>query len=320
MIANAGNQTYALQGGALVSGTVNSIQLPSNAKVDYRLEARVTGLRTSGDASIMISAETSKGDFSLQADVQINGEVPAGIFPLTQTSTLLGPTYANCDPSKAKCNSEIPFMFTGVATIRMRNGGEHQTIQPSDNNEDYQKTLPIGIESAYWNPFGKPIVITSLESQTAPSIFLVVTYEEATIQWSSTQVRGVLTGTLGSTPASGYYTLVTNSQEDLFAGKEEDSGNIAFTGSTPSLLNSAGRFSGDTTIPTTSYAPQFPYYDCSAAYGLPTGTCTATGALSSGTFKMHGSQNTRIDGSYNTMWSVPSLFTATIVIGAVEQQ
>ena len=310
MIVNAGNQHYEFGGGELVWGSLFGHAL-SSASVRFGLDARVHGLGASGSGSIEVSAaggdsgghhdgkergpqdgHSNGADFS--ARITITGAIPAAIFPLNPT------TYANCNPAKESCNSEIPIFFSGVATIESHEG--HGPTQ-----------IPVAIESPYWNPFGGPIVITSLDSAKAPSIFLVVSYDRATIGWDGVQLQGGLAGTLGDNPVKGFFGQTVNSQENLMVGREQDAGTIAFFGMSPDRLNAKGQFSGSTSFTLQGKV------DCASQFGLPEGTCTATGAGSDGSFKMSGSHDVRISGTYHTDWSVPSLFTATTVVGAVTQ-
>ena len=302
-ITNAGSQFYSFGGGQLVEGSVFGTNL-SPGHLNFNLFASVHGLSVSGRGSLVLS--TSQGGHSdhdhdpgtgLSAQIYINGAVPAAIFPITVTSLT---SYASCDPTSQHCNSEIPILFTGVATI-MSDGAHHA------------QQIPIAVESPYWSPFGGPIVITSLDSSTNPTIFLVVSYDTASIQWMGVQLQGMIAGTFGTEGVTGSYGQVVNSQENLVAGAEIDGGTIAFVGMSDPVLNAHGFLFGHTGF---SLAGSF---DCSSEFGLPEGTCTATGATSDGSFSMIGSQVVFVSGTYHTVWSVPSLFTQTIVLGAVIQ-
>ena len=295
LITNAGSQAYSFGGGSVVKGSVFSTNI-SPGPVDFNVYATVHGLVVSGKGFLHLSSQGDQGKkgghsddnrgTSLSAQIQITGAVPAAYFPL------------NCDPTTPQCSSEIPLMFTGVAMIE--SGGQDKVQQ-----------IPIAIESPYWNPFGGPIVITSLD--TPPTIFLVVSYHTASIQWSGVQLYGVITGTFGTETVSGSYGQGVNSQENLVSGTEFDSGTIAFADMSDPVLNAHGFFVGHTTV---SLAGK---EDCSGGF-LPKGTCWATGATSDGLFSMIGSQVVFVSGTYHTVWSVPSLFTQTIVLGAVIQR
>ena len=314
MIANAGNQHYDFSGGKLVNGLLFGHRL-SSAQVSFSLDATVRGLQTvSGSGSLQVSPPNGHGgngghtggqadansgysaDASLSVSITITGAIPAAIFPITVTSP---DSYSNCDPQTQKCNSEIPLFFTGFATVSSAAGNGPNRI-------------PIAIESPYWNPLGGPILITSLDGTTVPSIFLVVSYSSATIDWVGVQLQGEISGTFGTEAVTGFYGQGVNSHEDLVSAKESDLGSIAFTGMSDQALNAMGAFVGHTTF---SLKGSF---DCAPQFGLPEGTCTATGATSDGTFGMIGKQAT-IVGKYHTDWSVPSLFTMTTVIGTVIQ-
>ena len=283
LITNAGSQQYGIDGGQLVSGVVNGEPV-SPGPISFNLNAGVHGLTVGGRGSLKLGG--------LSAWITINSAIPAAIFPLS-------PTGANCDPTTGTCNSEIPLLFTGTAFI---NTGSGDPVQ-----------APIGIESAYWDPLGGPIVITSLDTGGF-TFTLVVTYGAATITWSGVQLQGAFQGTLGSEQVAGLYNQVTFSQENLLKGTESDFGSIAFTEATDPTLDAHGFFFGHTVFTAAGGM------DCSMPpfdFPLPEGTCLATGATSNGSFFMSGSQWTSIRGTYQTIWSVPSLFTQTTVIASV---
>jgi len=315
MITNAGTQHYEFSGGELVQGILFGHTI-SSGHVSFNLDATVRGPQAaSGSGTLQVSpanghggdeghtggqADANNGAYSggagFSAKVTITGAIPAAIFPISLSSEK---TYSNCDPQTQKCNSEIPLFFTGIATF-------------GSSGDNGQYKIPIAIESPYWNPFGGPILITSLDSTTSPSIFLVVSYTSATIDWFGVQLQGEISGNFGTETVTGLYGQGVSSHEDLIYAKESDLGSIAFTGMSDAILNAMGGFLGHTTF---SLAGSF---DCAPEFGLPEGTCTATGATSDGTFGMIGKQGTLV-GRYHTDWSVPSLFTLTTVIGAVIQ-
>jgi hypothetical protein len=303
LITNAGDQRYDFGGGQLLQGSLNGNALPIG-QVSFSFSTTVHGLNANGRGSLGTSSShgndgNDKNDwkhankgFSIQ--FTINGAVPAAIFPLTPVSP---GTFANCDPTAQQCSSEIPLLFTGFATVQSANNGDPLSI-------------PIAVESPYWSPFGGPILITSFD--TPPTIALVVTYSRATIMWSGVQLAGGIAGTFGTKPVTGSYNQLTFSQEDLVAGTESDAGSIGFTGMSDPTLNARGAFAGHTTFSLTGS------FDCAAMFGVPDLPCTATGAMSDGSFGMIG-QGATITGTYHTVWSVPSLFTQTTVMGAAIQ-
>jgi hypothetical protein len=295
LITDAGQQHYKVGGGQIVAGEINGQPVDSSDQLSFSLNVMVHGLGTSGTGSLSVSGP----GMSLSAQIPINSEVAAAVFPIDPD------TGASCNPAAQSCNSQIPLLFLGVATVHM---GAGQPLK-----------IPIGIESPYWSPFGGPILITSLESTSAPMLFMVVTYSSASIDWTGVQLQGQFGGLLGAEPVTGSFAQVTNSHEDLVNAIEQDSHTIAFTGASDPVLNAMGTFSGQTTFSLVGSIdcanPSSPVY----FPGLPEGTCTATGASSAGTFQMVGAQGAKIAGTYETAWSVPSLFTSTTVLGAVVQ-
>jgi hypothetical protein len=311
IITNAGKQTYFLSGGQIVSGLVFSKPVPSSDQLNFNLFSNVNGLTTSGFGSLTITNSSNSGgqgdtggwgsndrgdghgshsNTVLSGRIQITDEVPAQVFPVTFS----GVYPVSCT---SNCNSQVPLLFTGSLILGGDGSGQSQSI-------------PIAIESAYWSPFGGPIVISSLDSP--PSIFLVVTYRTATIAWAGVQLQGVLGGNYGSESVTGGYTMTSYSFENLVTANELDAGQISFTGMSDSSLNVGGFYHGSTTFSTAGEQ------DCSLLTSLPEGTCWFTGASSSGSFQMfaHG---LGITGSYSTNWSVPSLTTSSSVTATVTQ-
>jgi len=283
LITNAGNQAYWLGGGQLVSGVINGEPV-SPGHMNFGLTARVHNLAVNGWGFLELSG--------FNAQITINGAIPAAIFPLS-------PDGSNCDPTSGACNSEIPLYFTGMAFVNTGNGDPVQ--------------VPIGIESAYWDPLGNPIVITSLEPGGFTFSF-VVAYSSATITWSGVQLQGGFEGTLGNEPVSGAYSQVTFSQENLLRGTESDFGTIAFADASDASIDGQGHFFGHTTFTAAGGV------DCSMPpfnFPVPEGYCLATGATSNGSFSMTVGHGAFILGTYQTIWSVPSLFTTTTVIASM---
>jgi hypothetical protein len=162
-------------------------------------------------------------------------------------------------------------------------------------------TLPMQFESAFLNPFGGPIFLAS----SGGEIFVVSTYSEARVTWTGTQLGGAVAGSLAGNPVAGSFGMTVNAVEDLKNGVEEDQGTIAFLGMSDPSLNAAGQFEGSSIIPAGS--------DCSAAFGLPPGTCQLTGFSSQGEFSQSAALGGSIHGEYSTQWTVPAVaFTSTV--------
>ncbi|MGI0085846.1 MAG: hypothetical protein ACREBQ_12265, partial [Nitrososphaerales archaeon] len=162
---------------------------------------------------------------------------------------------------------------------------------------------PIGIESASLNPFGAPIIITSLEDQTNPAIVMVTTYNVATIQWRNVQMGGYAGGEIGTNPpVQGEFAMNVNSFENLLTGAEHDHGTISLVLGQQVFT---GRFHGISVVPTATA------FSCNPSLGFP-GTCTMTGLNSRGTMSLFGS-GLRIHGTYQTVWLIPAIgFTSTV--------
>lgn len=284
MIVSAGNQHYAIKGGQLVSGEFGGNPIAAG-RASFSLGADVVGLTTTGSASFAVPS----GKPQLSVSVAIYDEVPGQVFPLV--------------PVPGVSPSEVPFFFIGLASVSVQGGSA--------------MSIPVVIESAYWNPFGGPIIIASADiltnpPTTPPALLLLVTYNVATIDWTGVQLGGSVSGTFGPESVSGTYGSVTNSHENLFAGVEQDSGQIFFTGMSEPALDAAGPLHGSTSFNLAGAQ------DCSSITGIP-GTCIFTGASSLGSFQMSGATGLKIHGTFSTMWSVPSITTTTTVAATVTQ-
>jgi hypothetical protein len=327
IIVNGGNQVYNFGGGTVVAGEINGSVLSQGSSINFQINAMVHGLNTGGRGSISVPTSNSNsngnpwnnnnpnnaatpyahhwGQGGLSVQISISGQVPAAVFPLSFS----GITPSNC---VSQCTSEIPLVFTGTATLQ---------------NGSASVSAPVTIESPYWNPFGAPIFITTMDSPAYlggyPTISIITTYTSATILWSGVQLQGQMFGTLGSgsnpVQVSGAYSTTSTSFENLVTGSETDFGTMSFSSMTPSSLNVAGGFMGKTTIPSDSPVGTAGSFDCAQAFGFPEGTCTATGASSAGSFLLFG-HGTSVKGTYSTIWSVPSLNTATTVSATATSQ
>lgn len=294
-IIDAGRQHYVINGGKAVAVYFNGLDL-SKAKVHYSLDATVSGLSAKGEASLNVKGQVGGEKFSLQADITIFDAIPAQAFG----------------------QSMIPIFFVGLADMEVEQGTSHQRIQ-----------LPLLIESPYFNPFGgleHPILISSNDPQSNTALFAIVTYDTATIDWSNVRLGGSLSGTLDNSAVSGQFVMVVHSHEDLVRGVERDEGTIEFLEMSNPVLNSKGSFQGVTTIPTQAYDGQPGPLSCASQFGLPEGTCTLTGAISTGKFSMSNNEvngqnegsNVLIKGTYNTIWTVPSLGFKSLVDASVK--
>ena len=292
-IGAAGDQHYVLaQDGVIAYASIFGKTIkPHSSSLDYSLVADVHGLSVSGHANVHLVASSLDGQkVVLNGKVVIQGMVPAEVFT----------------------SGAIPSAFLGLLTGTVTIGRDSETI-----------ALPVSLESPFINPFGGPIVLATLDVPS--SIVLVTDYNVAKIQYSNVQLFTLsVTGKLGQSPVTaGSAALTTRSIENLVRGTETETGSIAFTGMTPSLLDSSGHYSGSSIIPSenqclstygfepctldcTAYLPLLmgaPSLDLSS---LPTGLCTITGFISSGSFNSVGA-HVVIRGTYTTVWDVPAV-------------
>jgi hypothetical protein len=300
---NVGSQEYHSKGHAATYVSINGQQIPASlTKFEYSIDAQVNGLSVSGEAQFTLSAP----NLNIKAEARLVDMIPAVALPLS------------CDQATlAGCTSAVPGFYVGMGVITV-NGAP---VSPTP--------VPIVIESAYLNPFGNPIFVGTPDG----SISVASKYDTAISVWENVQTGGVVTDSSGS--PLGQLAMTSGLTENLLSAKETDHGQIVLSGFTGpySVLNAAGEFHGRSTIPTAGS------FDCTAATNallallpgfssslLPPGTCTATGSISTGTFNLQSQSNqngngngnnqssdTKIKGTYNTMWSVPAfVFTSTV--------
>ena len=285
-IVNAGPQKWSMSGGILGAAYDTSTPVLAGATwsaVNYSMTANVNGLSTSGTFHLHLYGTTATGQqIVVRVHTTINESIPAVCFP----------SYSITGMCAAGDTSEIPAYFIANGFLRIETG--------STLSQKYPITLII--EDAALNPFGAPIVITSVDG----SLLVVATYSHATTEWMGVQTAGTLTGTFGSTAVSGSFVQSIHTKENYVTGTAQDSGQIALVGMTPSSLDSTGHFQGTSVIPTTGTI------DCSPP-GLP-GTCTETGYSSTGTFTLDPS-GFQLSGNYAVQWPAPSIVFGGTITG-----
>lgn len=295
-----------------------------------------------GDTTVALDAKLSMDNQTTEA-LNIEGGAGVGI-PL------------GCS-SAATCNSFIPAFFAAAGSVQVTvSAGPGAPHSPPSS---FQAEMLL--ESPYLNPWGAPILITSadcLESGGAScAIALAATYKVGTIDWSGSQVAGMMQGSLVSggsvTPVSGTLTLTTNEHEDLVAGTTTDTGTMTFLGfasgvsATPLTLS--GPYHGTSLIPSPAAPSNSPAnqacalevatfgtpcaMDCSSMFGLPvTGVCTVTGFQSTGQFDLQSQPlppvkgqphqpHFSLTGTYSTTWSVPAIgFVSMVPSGTLSER
>lgn len=277
-VVSPGVQSYYQSGGQTAAAYIlgNAIQA-RGSRLTYSLSTVVKGLTASGSASFMLTSFAGPGQkLVVTASITIDSMTPAILFPL------------GCTPG-TDCTSAIPAMFNGTAQLEINENGVVST-----------SSVGVGIESAYLNPFGGPIIIAT----DGNGVIIVATYSQARIQWTGVVMGGTLTGTFGGQQVAGNFGMLVNSTEDLRTGFEMDQGLISFGGMSVPADDSTGAFQGLSTIPRGSAAP---------CPGFPAGTCSITGLQSSGFFSMLTAGGQSVFGQYTTSWGMPAVsFTSSI--------
>jgi hypothetical protein len=285
IIENAGPQDWKMSGGNLVTAVIASSPLVTSwSDLHYSLNATVNGVTSSGTFRFHILGTTADGkNAHLRLNAAVIGSVPGVCFP----------SYSVNGTCTATDTSEIPAYFVVAGTL----------ITGSSSSDATRTSVTLLVEVAALNPFGQPIVISSVDN----SILIVATYNHARTLWGGVQVGGNVNGTMGkaNTPVSGYFAEKIVTTENYVTGVARDQGQISLVGMSPSTLNAQGTFHGTSTIPTVGS------FDCSPP-GLP-GTCLATGFNSIGSFSLTNQKDWSIHGKYNVQWPAPSIiFGGTI--------
>jgi len=289
-IIDAGPQTWTMSGGVL--GLASDSATPTLAgatwsAVNYSMKADVDGLTSSGTFHLHLVGTTAAGhNIGVRVNALINSSIPAVCFP----------SYSLTGVCAASDTSEIPAYFMAFGNLTVRTGHDLSPKYP----------VALVVEDAALNPFGAPIVISSMDG----SFLVVATYAHAHTTWNGVQTGGTVSGSIGSTAVSGNFVQTIHTEENYVTGTAKDSGKISLIGMTPATLDANGRFSGISTIPTTGAI------DCSPT-GLP-GTCSETGYVSTGTFSMDP-QGVQLAGYYSVQWPAPSIVFAGNITAKVQK-
>jgi hypothetical protein len=288
IILSSGAEDYYHTGGQVLAGSVLGQALdPSRSTTHFSVSATVSGVDVSGAATFTIS-QNGPGGTHTQVDgvAVIGGMVPAEQFPL---GCVMG----------TNCTSAIPGVFLGAASVTITVCHGSSSAGACSVNEEL--ALPMEFESAFLDPHGGPILMSSLGGE----VTLVSTYSQARVQWSGTELGGVVSGSLSGSPVAGYFSMNVSATEDLAAGYELDKGSIAFFGMSNPALDAYGTFTGRSTIPLGT--------PCPAELGFPPGTCQVTGFSSSGVFSQSTALGGSVTGSYATTWIAPAVAFTSVV-------
>lgn len=289
-ISSAGNQRWSTSGGDLIVAQLGSETVPPGSTMQYSMTSSVSGLSASGSFQMSITGTTTDGQsVSYTASGPIVGMIPSICFPGYDSPDANG----NCP---ATDSTTIPAFFVAEVSTT-------ETLGSSTTTNE----LTMLIEAPIMNPWSSPIVISSTDG----SVSVVTTYSSATATWSDVQLAGTLSGTYNNgQSATGTFSQVANANENFVTGSETEFGSVTMHGMSPAALNSQGVYVGSSTVPTAGS------YDCSALVGLPEGTCTETGLVSSGSFAMLGHHSV-ITGTYNVNWPAPSVTFSGTITGTV---
>ncbi len=297
IIADAGNQSWAIKDGILVGAQLGQESVPGGSIFDYSFSANVVGLSASGELELMLGGTSLDGQsINLAADGIVVGMIPSICFPSYQPPDSNG----NCQSTD---RSAIPALFE-VASFVNETLGAITT---------HSQTLLL-VEAPILNPFGGPIVISSIDG----SMSIVTTYKHATATWRNVELIGTLDGVVtdgenGNSQlhaVDGMFNQTVNANENFVSGIEEERGSLSFVGMSPSYLDMKGFFRGFSEVPKDGGI------DCSVALGLPEGTCVETGLHSAGIFTLEGFGSHEpplfpengLSGIYVVDWPAPSIY------------
>jgi hypothetical protein len=334
-VTSAGNQNYFIrQNGPALLAVINGDPLATN-HLTYTLNAKQNGLSTSGSATFSLTGQdaVTGASVSVSGTIPISGSISGANLPFGCTTT---PPYTTLAP---QCTSEVPAAFGGAGSVIFsspqtgsqggssgNNGygngfGRWSGNGNGNNSNGPASTEVMTFESAYFNPFGDAITITSLDN----SIIIVTNYTQATIDWTNVvDAATFLPGSvLGSTPITGNMVQVAAEHENLVAGTAQDVGTISLSGvmtasgTAVSSLDANGGYLGTSTIPHVGAS------GCgSSTVVLGIQTCTETGFVDHGSYLMfsgQGQSSSIISGSYTTTWTAPAFAFTSVVTGNVSQ-
>lgn len=287
-VVSVSAQQYLInQSGAFFSATLPAYSITSGT-LDYSLNATVVGETVTGLASFDLNGSLSGGGSITISSGSVNlfSMIAAVCLPNYDTPSAAG----NC---QANDTSAVPAFFVGLATMQVNSTAGNETLA----------NIPMLFESAYLNPFGAPIVISSADS----TIIIVAPYIRATVNWTGAIETGTISGTFGSISVSGKFNQNASEVEDLITGAANDTGSMTFSdvvdshGNSIPVLLASGTYSGNSSIPLAGS------YDCSAELGFPSGSglCTQTGFQSTGSFSLH-TKSYDVIGNYSSSWGVPA--------------
>lgn len=316
-----GSQRLQQSGGMLVGLSIFGSTLnPTTAQIQYKIDASVRGTMVSGNAHFSVIGKTTAGeDVSISGDAALTGMVPAFGTPLP--TPLTPASDLNSCMLTLTCTSQVPAYLTGIASVEITTSGQSDTNGNSYDGDKSNSNTNTGtdtklsvlmlFESAYMNPFGGPISITTAADS---SIVIVATYTKAISHWENVVTGGAIFDNTGEV---GAFSIMASLTEGLLAATEQDTGTIALSSQSFSYLNAAGEFKGTSTIPTAGS------FDCSSTIGglpLP-GTCTATGSISEGKLSVVSTDGkSKIKGAYFTEWTVPAVAFTSAITATLKQE
>jgi len=286
-VVSAGSQQYLIQ----QSGPAASVTVPGysivSGQIDYNLTAFITGESVLGAANFILhGTQSGGGQINVSSDIPLVGMIAGVCLPNYDAPSASGACESND-------TSAVPAFFVGMGPVQIVTSSSNVTLS----------NVVMLFESAYLNPFGAPLVISSNDS----SIVIITGYTSAIASWNNVVDSGAISGSFGNESISGIFGQVASEHENLVTGRANDSGRMTFssvtngTGSAVSQLDVTGSYSGNSSIPLAGS------YDCSASLGFPAGSgiCTDTGFDSAGSFSLLGGIN-HIVGSYRSTWTIPA--------------
>jgi hypothetical protein len=289
-VTKAGNQNYSIGGGRLISGTVLNYSVdPITAKLHYSVQASVSGMNSKGVASVDLTGTLLNGkNVSLTGIGSVENGTSAFELP---------------NGCKTNCTSFIPASFIAY---------ENFSVIVNGVTLSNQQMVPTAFESPYLDPFGSPILVTTLDG----GISLLANYSVAKVNWSGSTVSGTVWGNYGSGSGnitlSGLFVVQSNNTEDLVSGTQVDSGKVLLYQMNPARFDSSGNFSGNSSIPASTLTP------CDMSQGLPAGSCSQSGLESEGSVSLLSSSgSSRFSGNYLTIWATPAI-NSTSALSAQE--
>jgi len=196
-VQDLGTQIYKIEGEGGVVYSLLTITDLTDAKIRFKLDAKVVDTNVVGKAEISVRGKSLGGEVELEAEVQINSGV-----------TIPELTLPNGD--------NIPLAFLGVGKA---------TIEVGDVKENYDIVVAVDTVNAQ-HPFKGDLGHTGRVSIVEVNALFAL---DVDVTKFDVLYRNIVLGGVVGGDMTGTVTMVVDSDEDHVANTEKDRGKISFS-------------------------------------------------------------------------------------------